>query len=121
MASTALQMPYNVRTFRCSLRSMVRVPPPSSRPLKASRIELRASQADRDLLDRAAAALSTDRSSFLLSQGRLAAQQVLADREHFVLDAAAQQEWERINSCPARVLPGLKRLLERPSPFVPQA
>jgi len=46
---------------------------------------------------------------------------VLADREHFVLDAAAQQEWERINSCPARVLPGLKRLLERPSPFVPQA
>jgi uncharacterized protein (DUF1778 family) len=69
----------------------------------------------------AAAALGTDRSSFLLSQGRLAAQQVLADREHFVLDAAAQQEWERINSCPARVLPGLKRLLERPSPFVPQA
>jgi len=121
MASISLQAPYNVRTFRCSLRSMVRVPPPSSRPLKASRIELRASQADRDLLDRAAAALGTDRSSFLLSQGRLAAQQVLADREHFVLDAAAQQEWERINSCPARVLPGLKRLLERPSPFVPQA
>ena len=121
MASTSLQMPYNVRTFRSSLRSMVGVTPPSARPLKASRIELRASQDDRDLLDRAAAALGTDRSSFLLSQGRLAAQQVLADREHFVLDAAAQQEWERINSCPARVLPGLKRLLERPSPFVPQA
>ena len=96
---------------------MVRVPPPSSRSLKASRIELRASQADRDLLDRAAAALSTDRSSFLLSQGRLAAQQVLADREHFVLDAAAQQEWERINNRPARSLPGLTRLLERTSPF----
>ncbi len=73
---------------------MVGVTPPSSRPLKASRIELRASQEDRDLLDRAAAALGIDRSSFLLSQGRLAAQQVLADREHFVLDAAAQQEWE---------------------------
>lgn len=121
MASTSLKMPYSVRTFRSSLRSMVGVTPPSARPLKASRIELRASQDDRDLLDRAAAALGTDRSSFLLSQGRLAAQQVLADREHFVLDAAAQQEWERINSCPARVLPGLKRLLERPSPFVPQA
>ena len=121
MASTVLQVPYNVRTFSGSLCSMVSVTPPSSRSLKASRIELRASQEDRDLLDRAAAALGTDRSSFLLSQGRLAAQQVLADREHFVLDAAAQQEWERINSCPARVLPGLKCLLERPSPFVPQA
>ena len=121
MASTSLQVPYSVRTFRSSLRFMVGVTPPSARPLKASRIELRVSQEDRDLLDRAAAALGIDRSSFLLSQGRLAAQQVLADREHFVLDAAAQQEWERINSCPARVLPGLKRLLERPSPFVPQA
>jgi hypothetical protein len=42
---------------------------------------------------------------------------VLADREQFVLDADAQQEWERINSRPARSLPGLARLLERPSPF----
>ncbi len=52
---------------------------------------------------------------------RLAAQRVLADREHFVLDTGAQQEWERINSRPARNLPGLARLLERPSPFAPPA
>ena len=70
-----------------------------------------------DLLDRAATALGTDRSSFLLAQGRLAAQRVLADRDFFLLDADAQQEWERINSSPARSLPGLERLLERPSPF----
>ena len=95
--------------------------PQGHRPAKTSRIELRATEDDRDLLDRAAAALSTDRSSFLLSQGRLAAQRVLADREQFVLDADAQQEWERINSRPARSLPGLARLLERPSPFVPPA
>jgi uncharacterized protein (DUF1778 family) len=91
--------------------------PISSRPAKTSRIELRASEADRALLDHAAAALGTDRSSFLLSQGRLAAQRVLADRNHFVLDSAAQQEWDRINSRPARALPGLAHLLERPSPF----
>lgn len=84
---------------------------------KTSRIELRASEEDRALLDRAAAALGTDRSSFLLNQGRLAAQRVLADREQFLLDAPALQEWERINSRPARSLPGLQRLLERPSPF----
>jgi uncharacterized protein (DUF1778 family) len=95
--------------------------PPGHRPAKTSRIELRATEDDRDLLDRAAAALGTDRSSFLLSQGRLAAQRVLADREQFVLDADGQQEWERINSRPARSLPGLARLLERPSPFVTPA
>ena len=46
---------------------------------------------------------------------------MLADREQFVLDADAQQEWERINSRPALSLPGLERLLERPSPFVSPA
>jgi hypothetical protein len=30
----------------------------------------------------------------------LAAQRVLADREQFVLDTDAQQEWERINNRP---------------------
>jgi hypothetical protein len=34
-----------------------------------------------------------------------------------VLDADGQKEWERINSRPARNLPGLARLLQRPSPF----
>jgi uncharacterized protein (DUF1778 family) len=95
--------------------------PQGHRPAKTSRIELRATEGDRDLLDRAAAALGTDRSSFLLAQGRLAAQRVLADREQFVLDAAAQLEWERINNRPARSLPGLERLLERPSPFLAPA
>jgi uncharacterized protein (DUF1778 family) len=95
--------------------------PPGRQPAKTSRIELRATEDDRNLLDRAATALGTDRSSFLLAQGRLAAQRVLADREQFVLDANAQQEWERINSRPARSLPGLTRLLERPSPFAPSA
>lgn len=88
---------------------------------KTSRIELRATAEDRELFDRAAAVLGTDRSSFVLDNVRLAAQRVLADREHFVLDAAGQQEWERINSQPARTLPGLVRLLERPSPFSPDA
>lgn len=104
-------------SVRAKRKAMVAVKPPS----KTTRIELRATEADRSLLDQAAAALGTDRSSFLLAQGRLAAQRVLADREHFLLDAEAQQEWERINARPARALPGLVRLLERPSPFKPLA
>ena len=47
-------------------------------PAKTSRIELRATEDDRDLLDRVAVALGTDRSSFLLAQGRLAARHQLA-------------------------------------------
>lgn len=90
---------------------------PASRSAKTSRIELRATEEDRELLDRAASTLGTDRSAFLLAQGRLAALRVLADRERFLLHDEAQQEWERINSRPARSLPGLMRLLERPSPF----
>ena len=88
---------------------------------KTSRIELRASDGDRELLDRAAAVIGTDRSSFLLNQGRLAAQRVLANREQFVLDQLGLEEWERINNGPARNLTGLIRLLQRPSPFHPQA
>ena len=64
--------------------------PQGHRPAKTSRIELRATEDDRDLLDRAAAALGTDRSSFLLSQGRLAAQRVLARPSPFVPPAADQ-------------------------------
>jgi uncharacterized protein (DUF1778 family) len=108
--------PYSVRTFRAVV-ALASTKQHRHRPAKTSRIDLRATEDDRELLDRAAAALGTDRGSFLLAQGRLAAQRVLADRQHFLLDADAQQEWERINSRPARSLPGLARLLERPSPF----
>ena len=93
----------------------------TKQPTKTSRIELRASDGDRELLDRAAAVIGTDRSSFLLNQGRLAAQRVLANREQFVLDQLGLEEWERINNGPARNLTGLIRLLQRPSPFHPQA
>ena len=120
-APWGLRPPFKMGAVQCPyvLGSVVvtSTKPQGHRPAKTSRIELRATEDDRDLLDRAAAALGTDRSSFLLAQGRLAAQRVLADRQHFLLDADAQQEWERINSRPARNLPGLARLLERPSPF----
>ena len=89
----------------------------TKQPVKTSRIELRASESDRELLDRAAAAIGTDRSSFLLNQGRLAAQRVLANREQFVLDQRGLEEWEHINTRPAGELPGLIRLLQRPTPF----
>jgi len=99
--------PYRVRMF-WAVVVLASTKPQGHRPAKTSRIELRATEDDRDLLVRAAAALGTDRSSFLLTQGLLA--------------ALGEQEGERINSRPARRLPGLARLLERPSPLaMPEA
>jgi uncharacterized protein (DUF1778 family) len=98
--------PYRIRTFR-GIVVLPSAKHQGHRQAKSSRIEFRAKE--------------DNRSSFSLAQGQLAAQRVLADREQFVLDVAGQQEWERINSRPARSLPGLARLLERPSPFAQPA
>ena len=44
---------------------------------------------------------------------------VLAARTEFVLSSEAQAAWEEINARPARDLPGLCKLMQRPSPFKP--
>jgi uncharacterized protein (DUF1778 family) len=46
-----------------------------------------------------------------------AARRLLADRDQLQLDAPTLKEWEAINARAARDLPGLRRLMQRPSPF----
>jgi len=43
---------------------------------------------------------------------------VIADRSEFVLDKDSQAAWEAVNQRPARDLPGLRALMDRPSPFI---
>ncbi|MFN9870641.1 MAG: DUF1778 domain-containing protein [Cyanobacteriota bacterium] len=81
------------------------------------RLEVRATAEDRELIDRAVAASGTDLTGFVITHLRLAAQQVLADREGFRLNPEALDAWERINQRPARSLKGLRALMDRPSPF----
>jgi uncharacterized protein (DUF1778 family) len=81
------------------------------------RMELRTTAEERDLIDRAVALTGGDLTEFVVSNAYLAAQRVLADRDQFELDPAAAKEWEEINSRRARDLAGLRRLMERPSPF----
>ena len=97
---------------------------PSSQPLDSTiartrtrRIEVRATEEDRNLIDRAVAASGTDLTAFVISHLRLASQRVLADRDAFRLPPQALEAWEEINSRPARSLHGLRQLLTRPSPF----
>ena len=81
------------------------------------RLELRTTPDERELIDRAAAATATGLTEFVISSAVEAAQRVLADRDRFELDLATIEAWEAMNARPARDLPGLRRLMERPSPF----
>ncbi len=84
---------------------------------RSRRLELRTTPDERDLIDRAAAATGTGLTEFVVGSAVEAARRVLADRDRFELGPAAAQAWEELNARPARDLPGLRRLMERPSPF----
>jgi uncharacterized protein (DUF1778 family) len=84
---------------------------------RSRRLELRTTPHERTLIDRAVAASDSDLTEFVVASAVQAAQRVLANRDEFVLDDDALEAWEAINSRPARDLPGLRRLMERPSPF----
>ena len=84
---------------------------------RSKRLELRATPEERELIERAAQVSGSDLTEFVLAHASDAARRVLADRERFDLDAEALDAWETINTRRARDLPGLRRLMSRPSPF----
>lgn len=84
---------------------------------RSRRMDLRTTPEERDLIDRAVQASGTDLTEFVVSNTVTAARRVLADRDRFELDKDALAAWEKINARRARDLPGLRRLMRRPSPF----
>ncbi len=84
---------------------------------KARRLEVRTTEEDRALIDRAVRASGGDLTEFVIENLVVAARRVLADRTEFVLDDEALERWEVLNARPARDLPGLRELMARPSPF----
>ncbi|MBI4728639.1 MAG: DUF1778 domain-containing protein [Acidobacteria bacterium] len=81
------------------------------------RMDLRTTPEERELIDRAVRATGSDLTDFVVSSTVMAARRALADRDRFELDARALAAWEKINARRARNLPGLRRLMLRPSPF----
>ena len=81
------------------------------------RLEIRTTDDERSLIDQAVAASDTDLTSFVTEHLTLAAQRVLADRDHFVLSTKDARVWDALNEAPARDLRGLRVLMKRPSPF----
>lgn len=84
---------------------------------RGERIEFRTTPQVRRLVERAVEASGSNLTDFAEASLVQAAQRVMADRTHFVLSEEAALEWDAINDRPARELPGLRRLMERPSPF----
>ncbi len=84
---------------------------------RSRRLELRTTRDERDLIDRAVAVTGTDLTEFVVVNAVDAARRVLADRDRFELDEAAVSAWDAVNARRARDLPGLRLLMERPSPF----
>lgn len=80
-------------------------------------MELRTTPEERELSDRAVATTGGDLTDFVVNDAYEAAKRLLADRDHFELDDKAHAAWEVLNDRPSRDLPGLKRLMSRPTPF----
>lgn len=85
--------------------------------VRSERLEVRTTKDERALIDRAVAEQGTDLTEFVVANLTVAARRVLADRVEFVLDAEAAEAWDAINRRRGRDLPGLRHLMDRPSPF----
>ncbi len=84
---------------------------------RSKRLEVRTTPEERSIIDRAVEESGTDLTTFVVTHVTDAALRVLADRDRFVLSPDAQRSWDELNRRPARDLPGLRKLLERPTPF----
>ena len=91
--------------------------PASRATARKKRLEVRTTEDERALIDRAVEVAGVDLSTFVVRQLIEAARQLLADRDRFTLSPEAHAEWERINRRSAKELPGVRRLMKRPSPF----
>lgn len=82
---------------------------------KTGRIGLRASPAQRSLLDAASKAEGVTVSEFILAHATSAAENVLADRRVFTLDARRWAEFAKLLDRPEQEVPGLRELMRSPS------
>ncbi len=87
------------------------------RATRRSRINLRASARQEQLLKQAAAATDRTMTDFVLESAVVEAERVLADRRWFLISDQQWDEFQHLLEQPPRDLPRLRALLARPSPF----
>ncbi len=86
------------------------------RAARQSRINLRASTRQEQLLKQAAAATDRTMTDFVLESAVTEAERVLADRRWFLISDEQWDEFQHLLEQPARDLPRLRALLAKP-PF----
>lgn len=80
-------------------------------------INIRARQAQRDLIDKAAAALHKNRSDFMLEVACREAENVLLDQRFFQLDSVAFAAFQAALEAPVADNPALQELLASKAPW----
>jgi uncharacterized protein (DUF1778 family) len=84
---------------------------------KSSRLSIRTTDAEKRLLEQAAALSRVTASQFVMDAALRSAEAFLADRTYFAL---APEQWDAFTEMlerPARVLPALRAAASKPSPF----
>jgi len=87
------------------------------RATRQSRINLRASARQEQLLKQAAAATDRTMTDFVLESAVVEAERVLADRRWFLISDEQWDQFQHLLEQPARDLPRLRALLAKASPF----
>jgi uncharacterized protein (DUF1778 family) len=78
---------------------------------KPSRLNIRVSQQEKDVLTRAARVVNTSVSSFVVQRAYAEAQAVLAEQSEFRLSDKQWREFSKALDAPPRDIPALRRLL----------
>lgn len=87
------------------------------RPQRNTRMNLRASEQQQQVIKRAAAALDKSMTDFVLDSAAAEAQKVLADRRWFLLDDAQWTRFQELLDAPVENMPRLRRTLAEPTVF----
>lgn len=82
-----------------------------------SRLSLRTTRPQKDLIGRAAAIKQQTVSDFVLDSATEAAERTLADRTRFELSGTDWNEFVALLNRPARQLPELRQLFDKPDIF----
>jgi uncharacterized protein (DUF1778 family) len=84
---------------------------------RSEKLDLRLTPAAKEMLQDAAASLRRSVSEFVLESALTRAEEALADRRHFGLDAAQWEAFMQALDAPTRPMPRLERLFSQPSVF----
>jgi uncharacterized protein (DUF1778 family) len=86
-------------------------------PPRTAKLDLRLSLEAKRTLNAAALAARRSVSQFVLESALARAEETLAERQHFALDAEQWAAFMTALDAPPRDLPRLRRLLQEPTPF----